>query len=109
MGNVDYFMTHKILDTIKYDVQSVKCNKRRGFIKDYHKFTSDKDKKIELMLYFDGSMSDDDAKQVQSVMKSLSDKGFTGTVQCCNGEYYSDSFRLGTTIDITNIEKCDNR
>ena len=37
------------------------------------------------MLYFDGSMSDDDAKQVQSVMKSLSDKGFTGTVQCCNG------------------------
>lgn len=55
MGNVDYYMTHKILDTIKYDVQSVKCNKRRGFIKDYHKFTSDKDKKIELMLYFDGS------------------------------------------------------
>ena len=66
-------MTHKILDTIKYDVQSVKCNKRRGFIKDYHKFTSDKDKKIELMLYFDGSMSDD-AKQVQSLMKILFDK-----------------------------------
>lgn len=66
-------MTHKILDTIKYDVQSVKCNKRRGFIKDYHKFTSDKDTKIELMLYFDGSMSDD-AKQVQSLMKILFDK-----------------------------------
>ena len=70
---------------------------------------SDKDTKIELMLYFYGSMSDDDAKQVQSVMKILFDKGFNGSVQCCNGEYYSDSFRLGTTIDITNIEKCDNR
>ena len=102
-------MTHKIPDTMKYDVQSVKCNKRKGFIKDYHKFISDKDTKIELMLYFDGSMSDGDAKQVQRLMKLLSDKGFNGTVQCCNGEYYSDSFRLGTTIDITNIEKCDNR
>ena len=61
------------------------------------------------MLYFDGSMSDDDAKQVQRLMKLLSDKGFNGSVQCCNGEYYSDSFRLGTTIDITNIEKCGNR
>ena len=109
MGNVDYYMTHKILDTMKYDVQSVKCNKRKGFIKDYHKFISDTDTKIELMLYFDGSMSDDDAKQVQRLMKLLSDKGFNGSVQCCNGEYYSDSFRLGTTIDITNIEKCDNR
>ena len=66
-------MTHKILDTIKYDVQSVKCNKRKGFIKDFHKFISDKDMKIELMLYFDGSMSDD-AKQVQSLMKILFDK-----------------------------------
>lgn len=94
--------------TMKYDVQSVKCNKRKGFIKDYHKFISDKDTKIELMLYFDGSMSDDDAKQVQSVMKSLSDKGFTGTVQCCNGEYYSDVFELGTIPDIEDIEKCDN-
>lgn len=44
------------------------------------------------MLYFDGSMSDDDAKQVQSVMKILFDKGFNGSVQCCNGEYYSDEF-----------------
>ena len=106
-GNVDYYMTRKIPDTMKYDVQSVKCNKRKGFIKDYYKFISDT--KIELMLYFDGSMSDDDAKQVQRLMKLLSDKGFNGSVQCCNGEYYSDSFRLGTTIDITNIEKCDNR
>lgn len=73
MRNVDYYMTHKILDTIKYDVQSVKCNKRKGFIKDFHKFISDKDMKIELMLYFDGSMSDD-AKQVQSLMKILFDK-----------------------------------
>ena len=100
-------MTRKIPDTMKYDVQSIKCNKRKGFIKDYYKFISDT--KIELMLYFDGSMSDDDAKQVQRLMKLLSDKGFNGSVQCCNGEYYSDSFRLGTTIDITNIEKCDNR
>lgn len=107
MGNVDYYMTRKIPDTMKYDVQSIKCNKRKGFIKDYYKFISDT--KIELMLYFDGSMSDDDAKQVQRLMKLLSDKGFNGSVQCCNGEYYSDSFRLGTTIDITNIEKCDNR
>lgn len=51
-----------IPNTMRYDVQSVKCNKRKGFIKDYHKFISDKDTKIELMLYFDGSMSDDDAK-----------------------------------------------
>ena len=108
MGNVDYYMTHKIPGTIKYDVQSVKCNKRKEFIKGYHKFISDKDTNIELMLYFDGSMSDDDAKQVQSVMKSLSDKGFTGTVQCCNGEYYSDVFELGTIPDIEDIEKCDN-
>ena len=93
--------------TMKYDVQSVKCIKRKVFIKDYQKFISDKDTKIELMLYFDGSMSDD-AKQVQSVMKSLSDKGFTGTVQCCNGEYYSDVFELGTIPDIKDIEKCDN-
>ena len=107
MGNVDYYMTRKIPDTMKYDVQSIKCNKRKGFIKDYYKFI--RDTKIELMLYFDGSMSDDDAKQVQRLMKLLSDKGFNGSVQCCNGEYYSDSFRLGTTIDITNIEKCDNR
>lgn len=106
MGNVDYYMTRNIPDTMKYDVQSVKCNKRKGFIKDYYKFISDT--KIELMLYFDGSMSDN-VKQVQSVMKILFDKGFNGSVQCCNGEYYSDSFRLGTTIDITNIEKCDNR
>lgn len=103
MGNVDYYMTHKIPDTMKYDIQSVKCNKRKGFIKNYHKFISDKDTKIELMLHFDGSMSDN-VKQVQSVMKILFDKGFNGSVQCCNGEYYSDSFRLGTTIDITNIE-----
>lgn len=69
MGNVDYYMTHKIPGTMKYDVQSVKCNKRKGFIKDYHKFISDKDTKIELMLYFDDSMSDDDAKQVQDLME----------------------------------------
>jgi len=94
--------------TMRYDVQSVKCNKRKGFIKDYQKFISDKDTKIELMLYFDGSLSDDDAKQVQDLMKSLSDKGFNGTVQCCNGEYYSDVFELGTIPDIKNIEKCDN-
>lgn len=49
IGNLDYYMTHKIPDTMKYDVQSVKCNKRKGFIKDYHKFISDKDTKIELM------------------------------------------------------------
>lgn len=78
-----------IPSTMKYDIQSVKCNKRKGFIKDYHKFISDKDTKIELMLYFDGSMSDDDAKQVQSLMKTLTDKGVNGTVQCCNGEYHS--------------------
>lgn len=107
MGNLDYYMTHKILDTIKYDVQSVKCNKRKGFIKDFHKFISDKDMKIELMLYFDGSMSDD-AKQVQRLMKLLSDKGFNGSVQCCNGEYYSDSLKLGIIPDIEDIEKCDN-
>ena len=65
-------MTHKIPDTMKYDVQSIKCNKRKGFIKDYYKFISDKDTKIELMLYFDGSMSGDDAKQVQDLMKTLS-------------------------------------
>ena len=65
-----------IPDTMKYDVQSVKCNKRKGFIKDYHKFTSDKDKKIELMLYFDCSISGDDAKQVQDLMKTLSEKGY---------------------------------
>ena len=79
MGNVDYYMTRKIPDTMKYDVQSIKCNKRKGFIKDYYKFISDT--KIELMLYFDGSMSDDDAKQVQRLMKLLSDKGFNGSVQ----------------------------
>lgn len=100
-------MTHKILDTIKYDAQSVKCNKRKGFIKDFHKFTSDKDTKIELMLYFDGSMSDN-VKQVQDLMKTLSDKGFNGTVQCCNGEYYSDVFKLGSIPDIKDIEKRDN-
>lgn len=94
--------------TMKYDVQSVKCNKRKGFIKDYHKFISDKDTKIELMLYFDGSMSDDNAKQVQSLMNNLFHKGFNGTVQCCGGEYYSDSFRLGTKTDIKDIEKCDS-
>lgn len=93
--------------TMRYDVQSVKCNKRKGFIKDYHKFISDKDTKIELMLYFYGSMSDD-AKQVQDLMKTLSDKGFNGTVQCCNGEYYSDVFKLGSIPDIKDIEKCDN-
>lgn len=76
MGNVDYYMTHKIPDTMKYDVQSVKCNKRKGFIKDYHKFISDKDTKIELMLYFDCSISGDDAKQVQDLMKTLSEKGY---------------------------------
>lgn len=100
-------MTHKILDTIKYDAQSVKYNKRKGFIKDYYKFISDKDTKIELMLYFDGSMSDN-VKQVQDLMKTLSDKGFNGTVQCCNGEYYSDVFKLGSIPDIKDIEKCDN-
>lgn len=97
-----------IPNTMRYDVQSVKCNKRKGFIKDYHKFISDKDTKIELMLYFDDSMSDDDAKQVQSVMKTLFDKGFTGTVQCCDGEYYSDVFELGSIPNIKGIEKCDN-
>lgn len=96
-----------IPNTMRYDVQSVKCNKRKGFIKDYHKFVSDKDTKIELMLYFDGSMSDD-AKQVQDLMKTLSDKGFNGTVQCCNGEYYSEVFNLGSIPDIKDIEKCDN-
>ncbi len=106
MGNVDYYMTRKIPDTMKYDVQSVKCNKRKGFIKDYYKFISDT--KIELMLYFDGSMSDDDAKQVQSVMKILFDKGFNGSVQCCNGEYYSDEFELGSIPNIKDIEKCDS-
>lgn len=94
--------------TMRYDVQSVKCNKRKGFIKDYHKFISDKDTKIELMLYFDGSMSDDDARQAQELMKTLSDKGFNGTVQCCNGEYYSDVFKLATIPNIKDIEKCDN-
>ena len=94
--------------TMRYDVQSVKCNKRKGFIKDYHKFISEKDTKIELMLYFDGSITDNDAKQVQSVMKTLSNKGFNGTVQCCNGEYYSDVFKLGTIPDIKGIKKCDS-
>lgn len=51
-----------IPNAMRYDVQSVKCNKRKGFIKDYHKFTSDKDTKIELMLYFDGSIRGDYAK-----------------------------------------------
>ena len=97
-----------IPNTMKYDVQSVKCNKRKGFIKDYHTFISDKDTKIEVMLYFDGSMSDDDAKQVQDPMKTLSDKGFNGTVQCCNGEYYSEVFKLGSIPNIKDIEKCDN-
>ena len=97
-----------IPSTMKYDVQSVKCSKRKGFIKDYQKFISDKDTKIELMLYFDGSISDDNAKQVQDLMKTLSDKGFNGTVQCCNGEYYSDVFELGTIPDIKDIQKCDN-
>lgn len=41
-------------------------------------------------------------------MKTLSDKGFNGTVQCCNGEYYSDVFKLGSIPDIKDIEKCDN-
>ncbi len=45
-------------------------------------------------MYFDGSMSDDDAKQVQRLMKLLSDKGFNGSVQCCNGEYSSVLFYL---------------
>ena len=84
-------ISNTIPGTIKYDVQSVKCNKRKEFIKGYHKFISDKD-----------------TNQVQSVIKSLSDKGFTGTVQCCNGEYYSDVFELGTIPDIEDIEKCDN-
>lgn len=60
------------------------------------------------MLYFDGSMSDDDAKQVQELMKTLYDKGFNGTVQCCNGEYYSEVFKLGSISNIKDIEKCDN-
>ncbi len=90
---------------MKYDVQSVKCSKRKGFIKDYHKFISDKDTKVELILYFDGSISDDDAKQVQSLMKILTDKGFNGTVQCFNGE---DSFALGAIPDIKDIGKYDN-
>ena len=94
--------------TMRYDVQSVKCNKRKGFIKDYQKFISDKDTKIELMLYFDDSMSDDDAKQVQELMKTLYDKEFNGTVQCCNGEYYSEVFKLGSIPNIKDIEKCDN-
>ena len=97
-----------IPSTMKYDVQSVKCSKRKGFIKDYHKFISYKDTKIELMLYFDGSISGDNAKQVQDLMKTLSDKGFNGTVQCCNGEYYSEVFNLGSIPDIKDIEKCDN-
>lgn len=97
-----------IPNTMRYDVQSVKCKKRKGFIKDYHKFISYKDTKIELMLYFDGSLSDDDAKQVQSLMNTLSDKGFNGSIQCCNGEYYSDVFELGSIPDIKDIEKCDN-
>lgn len=94
--------------TMRYDVQSVKCNKRKGFIKDYHKFIGDKDTKIELMLYFDGSIRGDYAKQVQDLMKTLSEKGFNGTVQCCNGEYYSDEFELGSIPNIKVIEKCDN-
>lgn len=97
-----------IPSTMKYDVQSVKCNKRKGFIKDYHKFISYKDTKIELMLYFDGSISDDNAKQVQDLMKTLSDKGFNGTAQCCNGEYYSEVFKLGSIPNIKDIEKCGN-
>lgn len=97
-----------IPNTMRCDVQSVKCNKRKGFIKDYHTFISDKDTKIEVMLYFDGSMSDDDAKQVQELMKTLYDKGFNGTVQCCNGEYYSEVFKLGSISNIKDIEKCDN-
>ena len=97
-----------IPNTMRCDVQSVKCNKRKGFIKDYHTFISDKDTKIEVMLYFDGSMSDDDAKQVQELMKTLYDKGFNGTVQCCNGEYYSEVFKLGSIPNIKDIEKCDN-
>lgn len=97
-----------IPNTMRHDVQSVKCNKRKGFIKDYQKFISDKDTKIELMLYFDGSLSDDDAKQVQDLMKTLSEKGFNGTVQCCSGEYYSDVFKLGSIPNIKDIEKCDN-
>ena len=60
------------------------------------------------MLYFYGSMSDDDAKQVQSVMKILFDKGFNGSVQCCDGEYYSDVFKLGFIPDIKDIRKCDS-
>ena len=97
-----------ISSTMKYDVQGAKCNKRKGFIKDYYNFIHDKDTKIELMLSFDGSMSDDAAKQVQSLMNNLFHKGFNGTVQCCGGEYYSDSFRLGTKTDIKDIEKCDS-
>ena len=97
-----------IPNTMRCDVQSVKCSKRKGFIKDYQKFISDKDTKIELMLYFDGSLSDDDAKQVQELMKTLYDKGFNGTVQCCNGEYYSEVFKLGSIPNIKDIEKCDN-
>lgn len=99
---------NSIPSTMKYDVQSVKCSKRKGFIKDCQKFISDKDTKIELMLYFDGSISDDNAKQVQSLMNTLSDKGFNGSIQCCNGEYYSDVFELGFIPDIKDIEKCDN-
>lgn len=97
-----------IPNTMRCDVQSVKCNKRKGFIKDYQKFISDKDTKIELMLYFDDSMSDDDAKQVQELMKTLYDKEFNGTVQCCNGEYYSEVFKLGSIPNVKDIEKCDN-
>ena len=41
-------------------------------------------------------------------MKILFDKGFNGSVQGCNGEYYSDVFKLGSILDIKNIEKCDN-
>lgn len=94
-----------ISSTMKYDVQGAKCNKRKGFIKYYYKFIHDKDTKIELMLYFDGSMSDDAAKQVQSLMNTLFHKGFNGTVQCCNGEYYSDEFELGSIPNIKDIEK----
>ena len=44
----------------------------------------------------------------QDLMKTLSEKGFNGTVQCCNGEYYSDVFKLGSIPNIKVIEKCDN-
>ena len=48
--------------------------------------------------------------EVEQLINERVDKIYSQyiTIQCCNGEYYSEVFELGTIPDIKDIEKCDN-